>query len=467
MLRPLRLALAGLGLLLSADSLAVGERPNIVIFLADDLGRLETSVYGSKEVRTPNMEALARNGMTFNNAYVASPSCCPNRFSLLTGLMPARHGAHPNHSQVKEGTKFLLPRLQKLGYHVASFGKVGHGRAKIAGCDSNFPRPREMSKNVVAWFNKTGRTLEKPICLLVGDRRPHVPWVKESIYDPAEVTLPSYFIDTPETRQHWARYLTDITGMDRELGRVLHLARERLGKNTIVLFTSDHGGQWHRAKWTLYDAGTRVPLIVSWPGHIEKSVRSDGMVSWVDILPTLLELVGSKSPEGIDGRSFASVLRGNSTNHRDRIFTTHTGDAALNIFPIRSVRIGNTKYIHNLRPEAWFTNHSDRFRKDGAGAFWDSWEAAAKKDPKAAAVLDAYYTRPEDELFDLQADPLELNNLAKSADHQKLLAELKAALKTWTTAQGDDLKPHRDPYLRSKPIPTIKPPVRKPRRPKP
>lgn len=460
------LFLAGLGALFVLATHADEERPNIVIFLSDDLGRLETSVYGSKEVWTPNMEILAREGMTFNNAYVASPSCCPNRFSLLTGLMPARHGAHPNHSKVKEGTAFLLPRLQKLGYYVASFGKVAHGRQMMPGCDFSSPRPREMSKNVAAWHKRTGHRLKKPICLLVGDRRPHVPWIKERIYDPATVTLPPYFIDTPETREHWARYLTDITGMDQELGRVLRFARDNLGKNTIVLFTSDHGGQWHRAKWTLYDAGTRVPLIVSWPRFIDKKVRSEAMVSWVDILPTLLELAGDKPPVDIDGRSFLPVLQGKTAQHRDRIFTTHTGDAALNIFPIRSVRMGNYKYIHNLHPEAWFTNHSDRFRKDGAGAFWDSWDEAAKEDPKAAAILDAYYTRPKEELYDLKTDPLELHNLAQSADHEAKLAELKAALKTWTTAQGDDLKPHRDPYPRAKPLPTIKPPVRK-LRPKP
>ena len=104
------------------------DLPNLVVFISDDLGRLDTSVYGSQDARTPNMERLAAAGMTFDNAYVASPSCCPNRFSLLTGLMPARHGAHPNHSQVKQGTRFLIPVLKQLGYHVASFGKVAHGR---------------------------------------------------------------------------------------------------------------------------------------------------------------------------------------------------------------------------------------------------------------------------------------------------------------------------------------------------
>lgn len=280
--------------------------PNIVVFISDDLGRLETSIHGSKDVRTPTMDRLAAVGMTFDNAYVASPSCCPNRFSLLTGLMPARHGAHPNHSQPKPGTQFLPPILQKLGYHVASFGKVAHGRGGFEGCDVNSPTPRDMSKNVVNYYQT--KQLPGPTCRFVGDRRPHVAWTKEMIYDPNKVTLPEHFVDTPETREHWARYLTDISGMDEEMGRIYDYAKTQFGDDFIFLFTSDHGGQWPQGKWNLYDSGTRIPMVAVWPGHIKSGGRSDAMVSWVDILPTLIDLAGGKPPADIDGQSFAPVL---------------------------------------------------------------------------------------------------------------------------------------------------------------
>jgi len=426
--------------------------PNIVIFVSDDLGRLETSIHGSKDVRTPTMDRLAAAGMTFENAYVASPSCCPNRFSLLTGLMPARHGAHANHSKVKAGTKFLLPILKARGYHIASFGKVAHGRNPMPGTDFKSLPPRNMSQNVKKYFQ--GKNIAGPVCLLVGDRRPHVPWTKESIYNPAKVTLPKDFIDTPETRQHWARYLSDITGMDQEMGRIYEFAEERFGKNFIFLFTSDHGGQWPRGKWNLYDSGTRIPLVVSWPGKIAAGKRSEAMVSWVDILPTLMDLAGCKLPEQIDGKSFAAVLTGQQETHRNKIFTTQTGDGVMNIFPIRSVRIGNFKYIHNLRPDAYHTNHSDRLRKDGAGAYWHSWDQAAKDDPKAADIVKRYYTRPEEELFDITKDPLELNNLADKPEHNKTLRQLKAELANWTKSQGDTLQAHRQPHLTSQPLPS-------------
>ena len=436
-------------------STAFAKPPNIVVFISDDLGRLDTSIHGSKDARTPNLDSLAASGMTFDNAYVASPSCCPNRFSLLTGLMPARHGAHPNHSQPKPGTKFLLPLLKEQGYHIASFGKVAHGRNKMPCADFVSPPPRGMSANVEKHF--AGATIDAPVCLLVGDRRPHVPWTRESTYDPKKITLPPWFVDTPETREHWARYLSDVTGMDEELGRIHAFAQRRLGDDFIFLFTSDHGGQWHMGKWTLYDSGARIPLVVSWPGKIAAGLRSAAKVSWIDILPTLLDAAGTRPPGDIDGRSFKKVLLGETTTLRDSVFLTHTGDGSMNIFPIRALRFGNYKLIHNLRPDAWFTNHSDRLRKDGAGAFWDSWDAAAKRDPKAREILDRYYTRPEWEFFDLNADPAELNNQIDRAEYQAVIGTMKKKLAEWIQAQGDDERPHREPYLRSLPIPSLQP----------
>ena len=184
----------------------------------------------------------------------------------------------------------------------------------------------------------------------------------------------------------------------------------------------------------------------------------------MDILPTLIDLVGGKAPSNIDGKSFAPVLLGRTKTHRNKIFTTNTGDKEMNIFPIRSVRMGKYKYIHNLRPDAYHTNHSDRLRSDGRGAYWYSWYDASKTDPKAAAIVKRYHTRPEFELFDLEKDPNELNNLAGNPKHQDKLTELRTELKRWATAQGDDLQPHRDPYLTSAPIPEIK---RKPKKKKP
>ena len=248
-----------------------------------------------------------------------------------------------------------------------------------------------MSVEVEKYFSQT--KIDGPVCLLVGDRRPHAEWTKEMNYDPEKVTLPPFFIDTKETREHWARYLTDIEGMDAEMGRVLNFAKKTFGDNFIFLLPATMVGSGLSANG-IFTITARVYHFKSHGPARSRQMRTNAMVSWVDILPTLIDLAGGKVPRGIDGKSFAPVLFGQTKAHRDKIFTTNTGDKEMNVFPIRSVRMGKYKYIHNLRPDAYHTNHSDRLRSDGRGAYWYSWYDAAKTDPKAAEIVKRYHTRP-------------------------------------------------------------------------
>lgn len=427
-------------------------RPHIVAFFTDDLGVLDTAVYGSQDVRTPNVERLAAAGMTFDRAFVASPACAPSRAALLTGLMPARNGAEANHTYPKPGTKYLTENLHALTYEIAAFGKVAHGQDNPEYGFDYYSHPRvNLAANVEDYLE--ARSDDGPLCLLVGDRRPHVPWTEDNIYAPERVNLPPDFIDTPETREHRARYYSDITGLDSEFGQVVDLAEEHLGEDVIFVFTSDHGGQWPFGKWNLYDSGTRVPLIVAWKGHIVPRMRTGAMVSWIDLFPTLIDLAGGEAPADIDGRSFRAVLEGETTEHRSEIYTTHSGDTVFNVYPIRSIRTKRFKYILNLLPDHLHTNHSDILRKDGAGAFWDSWDLAAKTDPDAAAIVQRYFQRPPEELFDLKADPLEQENLANQPDHRTKAQELRTMLERWMEAQGDKRTVFSDPYPASGPRP--------------
>ncbi len=450
-----RLRLAPAILLCLASSLAAQGRPHIVVFLTDDLGGDDTAVYGSRDVRTPNIERLAAMGMTFDRAFVASPACAPSRAALLTGLLPARNGAEANHTFPLPGTAYLTSALGALDYEIAAFGKVAHGYDKPEYGFDYYSRPRvNLAANVAEYL--AGRDSDRPLCLLVGDRRPHVPWTTDSVYDPNEVGLPPYFVDTPETRVHRAQYFSDITGLDEEFGRVMDLAGDQLGEDTIYLFTSDHGGQWPFGKWNLYDAGIRVPLIVAWKGRIRPGTRTGAMVSWIDILPTLIDLAGGEHPASIDGRSFAGVLLGSVSAHRRLIFTTHSGDGVFNVYPIRSVRTERYKYIVNHLPGHLHTNHSDILRKDGAGAYWDSWDKAAATDPRAAEIVSKYFERPAVEMYDLAADPLEQNNLASDPDHMDLAEALRAVLDDWIREQGDKLTVFNAPYPASGPRPDAK-----------
>lgn len=430
--------------------------PNIVIYLADDQTQADGSVYGAKVLKTPTAEKLASAGMTFDNAFIASPSCGPSRGALLTGLMPARNGAECNHTYPSPSKPILTENLQKSGYKILSFGKVAHGvMNKKLGEDGRFDFQSDptvdLFQNVSEYFQKNNP--DAPVCLMVGDRRPHVPWTTETIYDPNELTLPSFFIDTKSTRQHWAQYYSDITGMDDEMGKIYSLAQQKFGDNFIFIYSADHGAQWPFHKWNLYDAGIKVPLIIVWPGHIKPNSRTQAMVSWIDILPTLLDITSSEIPADLDGKSFREVLEGKQENHRDLIFTTHTGDKNMNVYPIRSVRDKQFKYILNLRPNTFHSNHSDILRRPNSDAYWNEWDAAAENDPKAAAIIQKYYVRPAEEFYDLLNDPHEQNNLINSESHQEQIKTMRSHLNEWLTEQGD----HPDIYTMPYPVSGPKP----------
>ncbi len=242
-----------------------------------------------------------------------------------------------------------------------------------------------------------------------------------------------------------------VTRADDDLGVILAAAKAHLGPRTLFLMTSDHGAQWPFGKWNCYEAGVQVPLIVAWPGQVRPGSRSDAMVSWVDLLPTLVELAGGRPPAGIDGRSFAAVLRGTATTHRDRIFTTHSGDGDWNVYPIRAVRAGEWKYIRNLHPEFAFTTHIDLQGNLGQRAYFRTWEDAASRSPAAAALVKRYHGRPAEELYDLSRDPEEQHNLAGDPGQAARLASLRAEVDRWMQDQGDVGRVFGRPRLLSNP----------------
>lgn len=423
----------------------VTNKPNIVIYLADDQSHADVSVYGAKILQTPTAERLAKAGLTFENAFVASPSCAPSRAALLTGLMPARNGAEANHTYPKPGIQILTSRLQDSGYQVLGFGKVAHDKMNAECGFDYYSEPRvNLFNNVAAYFQKNSSN--KPTCLMIGDRRPHVPWTDKVLYDPEKLILPHYFIDTKETRKLWAGYYSDITGFDLEMGKVYNLVKEKFGDNFIFIYSADNGGQWPFEKWNLYEEGIHVPLIVVWPNHVKANTRTMAMVSWIDILPTILDVSGASIPEGIDGKSFKKVLLGKGTKHRKYIFSTHSGDEKMNVYPIRSIRDGHYKYIQNLRSDCYHSNHSDILRKPNAGSYWDSWEEAAKSNARAAAIVDRYFVRPAEELYDLKKDPYEENNLIQNKDQLSRIATLRTLLENWMKEQGDTRRTFQNPY---------------------
>ncbi|MEO9594218.1 sulfatase family protein [Rhodopirellula bahusiensis] len=424
------------------------RQPDIVVYLADDLSASDLALYGGTNIETPAINQLAQEGMTFDRAFVASPSCAPSRAALLTGLMPARNGAEENHSYPHEDVLKLPVVLNELGYQTVAFGKVAHLRSAPDYQFDTHDRAQDIPavrKNVQAFLES--RTDSRPLALFVGVSNPHVPWPSESTVDPESMSLPVKLLDTPQTRVQRSRYLQEVKDLDAYLGELRQLVDEQLAEDHLFLFSSDHGAQFPFGKWTLYDEGIRIPLIVSREGTIEAGSRTGAMVSWVDILPTLIEVGGGEVPQEIDGKSFAGALQDPSKRHRERIFTTHSGDKMMNVYLSRSIRTDKYKLIWNPHPEFAFTTHIDLLLRATSGDYFKEWTDAAKSDPHAAEVVANHQGRPEFELFDLTNDPNETKNLADDPKLANVRSRLQAELKDWMRTQGDELTVFHKPLM--------------------
>ena len=442
------LVLSGCGL---AQDIHTQQQPNIVLFVADDLATEDIGPYGNKVVRTPHLDRLANESLLFTRAFAPSPTCGPSRSSIFTGLLPFRHGAHSNHSGVKEATKSLVHYMQPLGYQVAIAGKLHVGPEEVFPFEkvskTNIPEPGYEDnpglhydlnmEPVDNWLSKRER--KEPFVLVVADHSPHVVWPEESDYDPAKIDVPSRHIDTEDYRKSRARYYADITKMDGNVGKLLKSLKDHeLDQNTIVVFVSDQGPQFPFGKWSLYDYGIQSPLLVRWPREIEAGTKSKALVSLTDLVPTFVEMAGGTAPEGIDGKSLLPVIKGEVDSIHEMIFASHTGDRKMNRAPMRMLRTDKYKYILNLAPEIRYTTHMDKAKDhDGGREYWDSWREASFKNEHAAAVLWKYHNRPGEELYDVISDPLEQHNLAKDPAYNEIIKEFRVEMNAIRKQQGD------------------------------
>jgi N-sulfoglucosamine sulfohydrolase len=259
-------------------------------------------------------------------------------------------------------------------------------------------------------------------------------------------------------REQLARYYSSVTATDTLLGDFRALVQKYVRGDALFIYTSDHGAQLPFSKWDLYDAGTRLPFIAVWPGHLPPGKTSDATICLPDLLPTLIEVGGGQVPDGLDGQSFAGVLHGTTTTHRDRTFATQSGDANCNVYPSRSLRMAGWKFIWNLHPEFQHHTFISRYAEETSGlVYWRSWLEAAKTDPSAAAKVARYTVRPAEELYDLTADPHEQHNLAADPQHAERLAAMRAELKAWMKSQDDQETVFGTPLMIGEPVTLLSP----------
>lgn len=456
-------------LLATPGSSHLVARPNIFMIVADDAPKRDFGCYGNKVVKTPNIDKLAAQGMRFENMLTASPSCSPSRSTLYTGLYPIRHGGHANHSQVKPGTKSMAHYMAALGYRVILMGKK-HVEPK-----ESFPFEyyRDDTKGRQVPGEDLRRILanpdDKPFCIILAKFSAHSTWPHNRYgYNPETLDIPAYHVDTPETREMRARYYSKVTEMDEGVGQVMDWLKEHdLEENTLTIYTSDHGSHWPHQKWNLYEAGVNVPFIARWPGHIQPGSVSDALLSYVDILPTFIDVAGGEPPRPkldqvarskvLDGKSFLPVLLGSKQEHHTEVFACFTW-GVMGAYPMRAVRTKTHKYIWNIDSHfrypwpadtGWWGSFPNTLEtpprelpmsspwSNVLKPLWRSWLQKATTDPGAAARVRAEQFRPSEELYDLHEDPDELNNLAGDPQHKGLMATLRNKLNNWMQQQGD------------------------------
>ena len=433
--------------------------PNIVLIIADDLAWDDSGAYGNQKVGTPNIDRLAREGMKFTHAFVTISSCSPSRSSMITGRYPHNTDAEQLHWPLPAEQVTFVEKLKAAGYWTAASGKWHLGAAVKDRFDvvndpgeAGFQTDPKTGKMLAAddsgaagWIPiLQQRPKNKPFFLWFAALDPHRDYVENSIpkpHDPSEVIVPPHLPDTPEVRGELALYYDEITRLDGNVGKVLaELERQGVADNTLILFISDNGRPFPGAKTTMYDTGIRTPLLARWPKTIRPGTEATGLVSSIDLAPTILQLAGVAIPSTVQGKSFAATLADPNMKTRDAIHAEKNWHDYED--RTRALRTERFKYIRNDYPDLAGTPSADAGRSPSMGAI-RRLHKEGKLTPLQARIFQK--PRPAEELYDLQADPNEENNLAVDPRYAKTLVELREKLKAWGRETNDVMPARRTP----------------------
>jgi uncharacterized sulfatase len=431
-------------------AVASGGQPNFLIIMADDCTHTDLPLFGGQNAKTPHLDRLASQGLVFDHAYLSEAMCQPCRSELYSGQHPMRNGSAWNHSASRPDTTSLPHHLGKLGYRVGLAGKthVTPNKAfpfeSVGGFDPSCVRNPTRQHDLSEASEFLVRGDQQPFCLVIALVEPHVPWVMgdASQYPPRQIKLPPYLADTKVTREAYSRYLAEITYMDAQVGEIL-AALKQSGKadDTLVLFTSEQGAQFPGCKWTNWDNGLHTAVIARWPGHVPAAVRTDAIVQYADVAPTLVELAGGDPDDfAYDGTSFQASLRDPAIPHRKYAYGIHNNVPEGPAYPIRTITNGEYRYIRNLTPDQiYIEKHLMGLSGEGLlnNPYWGTWVFESQQNPWTERLVKRYIKRPAEEFYHTESDPFELTSLAGDDAYAAIKDELSAELDRWMADQGD------------------------------
>ncbi len=409
-------------------------RPNVLLFIPHDLGD-HLHCYGHPTVRSPHLDDLAGKGVRFTNHFTTCPECTSSRGSLFAGLSPHRNGLMGLAGfgwELFPGVSHLARRLADGGYdtHLFGFQHETSGDPQRLGY-AHVHRGTNIQAGTVChglarFIREAGSSGDAPWFACAGFSHVHRPWNNTSTFAAEEVDVPPYLPDNPIIRDDLTHFHQDILEMDEAIGGVLgELRASDAYENTLVIFTTDHGIGFPHAKATLYDPGLHIPLIMHWPGRFEGGRAHGQLLSNVDFTPTLLECCGLPSAEDLEGRSFLPLLEGRPYAERNAVFSSLFYDVSYD--PMHSVRTRSHKYIRSFAVTAEDAEGADpRVLSTFAAGIWIRVDDADVMSREAWRSLDVDCSRPpREELYDLSADPLEMNNLASDPTRVPLLREMR------------------------------------------
>lgn len=425
---------------------AAERRPSVLVIIADDWSWPHAGAYGGGIAPTPHFDRVAREGALFSRTFCASPSCTPSRAALLSGQAIHRLEESGNlWSTLRAAIPVYPDLLAAAGWTVGCQGKGwGPGDIRPGGRTHNPAGPP--IKDIDAFI--AGLKPDQPFCAWFGSSDPHRPYDAGSGqaagYDAAKVVVPAYWPDLPAVRADVLDYHAEVARFDQQIGRCLAaLAGAGRLDDTLVIVTSDNGMPFPRCKANLHDSGTRMPLAIRFPARIPAGTRVDALVSLADLAPTILEATGVSVPALMSGRSLWPVIAGTQRRaavflERERHANVRAGDLG---YPVRGIRTERWLYLRNVKPERWPAGDPTRWKS--VGDYGDIDDGPTKqlimtgpeRFPRPFAL--GFAKRPAEELYDCDADPHQINNLAGRPEHAAVQADLTAQLAAWMQATGD------------------------------